>query len=226
MASFKIKQEELNNGIYEVIRLELFAQGFLADIASFDVTTPVGLADYNAANELIVTDGGDLIEIFSTGGSQSRGDKEVNAIIIDRGTPEMAANGVGNDIDYDFNTGSGKYDKTIPSNMKYDVPFTITYFCKFNRLADIIEDIIRSVLKERAFIKSLDDSVTETGEFWLIRNGQFDTSGKNFIERGVTYLARNIDLIGPEDAGEITPFDFDQFEDEIVPTLDPDEELP
>lgn len=208
MGSFKIRQDEIDKGIYLTIQKELVIRGLLPDVFTFNVGTALGNEAYNDALKALPY----VVELFSVGSAKSRGQKETSAIVIDRDTPRPAASGVGKDLEYDYNEDTGKYDKSKLSDTKYDIPYTITYFTNRKNIADEIEDVIRTAIGERAYLNSVDLNRVVTGEFYFMRSGDFNTSGKDFIERGVNYTARNIDLIGGKSMGDIAPFDFNQFE--------------
>lgn len=207
MASYTITQGDLDNGIYEVIRKKLVASNLLPDVTLYDVETQQGKQEYKDALNAIPH----VVNLFSVGGAESRGTLKDSVIIIDRALPKMAKSGVGKDVDFDYDEATGKYKQTVPAGMKYDIVFTITYISKRNSIAEKIELIIMQAFKERAYITSLNEEAEPTGNFWLIRSGQFDTSGKDYIERGATFEARNIDLIGPEQKDDVAPFDIDKF---------------
>lgn len=198
---WKLSQAQLDNGIFELIRKELVLRGYLPDV---DI---VGLGNgYKVAKQAIVTSGKQVIEIHQPGSYESRGETNTNDIIIGRSIPKPANTGTGRNIEYDFNDLTNKYDKSITADVKYDVPYKITYITKYETYAEIIEDVLRKVIGARMLIKALDNGAVEVGEFWLLEQGQFDTSDIDFIERGWTYLAKNIDLRGVDNLGEIAPF--------------------
>jgi len=213
----KLFQGEIDNGIYNLIRLELVKRGYLSDITLYDWQTDAGLAAYRASNE----NRDPLIELFSTGGAMSRGSKDNASIIIDRNVPRMARSGTGSDNCYVYEASTNRYLKTKTPDIKYDIPYRITYHCNYAEDADIIEDVIRTAIKNQKFIYSLalTSSLDEfKAGFWMIRVGEFDVSGEDFLERGFLYEARNIDLDGPTDEGTVAPLEVFEVETGIIGT--------
>lgn len=204
MASYKIKQSELDNGIFELLRLEAVSRGFLPDFAALGSQSA-----YEAAKPGIRAGGKQIVEVFNVGSWKSRGEKNINNIILDRSTPKPARTGVGKSFDYD-KVGAA-YEKSRPADMKWDVSYRVTYITQTAEYADAIEELFRSALGARKLISCLDDSGVKTGEIWLFYSGEFDTSGADFIERGATYIARNVDLQGAESLGSVAAFNADEF---------------
>lgn len=199
MSAYKINQGEVDNGIFEIIRLEVVARGYLPNFTAYQNKN-----DYNNAKKAIITGGKEVIEIFGVGGFDSRGEKNENNIIIDRKTPRPATTGVGIAVDYDKQQ-DGSFKKEKQADTKYDIQYQITYFTQKSSYADIIESILLKCFGARKLVDSLDDTGAKTGEFWLIRKGDGDTSGDPFIERHILFDARNIDLVGGTDEGVAVP---------------------
>ena len=206
MASYKVKQSELDNGIFELIRLELVARGYLPDFVAAG-----SAAAYEAQKQAIRNSGKQVIECFNVGSWKSRGEKNSNNIVLDRGTPAPARTGVGKSLDYDLKQDESGYEKSLPADVKWDISYRLSYFTQLAGYADIIEDVLRVCLGARKLVSTLDDNGVKTGEVWLFYQSEFDTSGADFIERGVNYIARNVDLIGAKELGDIAKFNADEF---------------
>jgi len=198
---WKLTQAQVDNGIFEIIRKELVLRGYLPDV---DI---VGFgAGYTNAIQLIKNNGKQPIELYQPGAMESRGENNDNDVIIGRSTPIPARTGTGRNTEYDFNEDTNKYDKSITADVKYDIPYKITYITKTETYAEIIEDVLRKVIGARMLLNAIDNTGNIVGEFWLIQASAFDTSDKSYIERGWLYTARNIDLRGSDSLGEIAPF--------------------
>lgn len=205
MVDYKIQASEIDNAIFEIMRLACVYGGYLPDFKVY-----ANSAAYNAAKAAIITDGKQVIEVFSTGSYTSAGTKNYNNIIIYRGTPKPSQTGKGQNFTYQDN-GTG-FDKFKESDTLYTIPYKISFSCETQQYADIIEGFILSRLGARKFLTGIKDDESLSNPFWLIQTGQFDTSGKDFIERGFSFEARDIDLVGSLQVGTVGKFDVTQFD--------------
>lgn len=220
MASYKISQTELDNGMFEALRLKVVSYGYLPDFTLYS-----NADDYESAKQDIIDAGKEIIEVHGQGSWKSRGEKNINNIVIDRGTPAPAKSGIGKSFEYDLNDTKDKYNKTKIADTKWDCPYKITYMCQTSKYCNIIEDIIRSTFGARKLINCINDDEEITGEVWIYYSSEFDTSGTDFIERGVNYITKNVDLQGAEFIEEITPFNADEFKLEQKLILREDKDL-
>lgn len=198
MASFKIQQAEVDNGIFEILRLKCVELGYLPDfVVSGNIT------NYNTAKNAIRQTGKQIIEVFNNSTGSSIGEQNINNIIVKRKTTKPAKTGVGKSYEYELDSQNNNYKKTETADTKYDILYTITYNTTSAEYSDIIEEILRDCFGIRKLINALDNNAIIKGEFWLIYTGEADTSMASFIEKKINYEARNIDLIGDIDLGTV-----------------------
>lgn len=223
-----MKIEHLQNGLFEALRLLCVSKGYFPDIVPFLPTS--NYSGFNAAKQAIITGGNQLIETFNVGNYSSREEAHTNDLIVDMIAIEAAATGTKSIPVYTENETTGKFDKVITADSKYDVLFQITYICYTEEYASIIERILTEAFGIRKFIYPYDNDGTELTEgFHLHRVQSFDTSGTEFIERGYRYQAVNIDL--EEDqvqaaVAKLTDFSVDFADLEGVNNLTPEEQPP
>lgn len=208
---YKLTLSQLDNGIFEVLRKEFVRLGVLPDITAYVGTAAQINTQYNAAKAVLRTAGVTIMEVFSVGGYQSRGELNQCNIIVDRKTSKPAATGTGRVFEYTLvDRAQPKFDKAISTDSKFDIPYSISYVCKLTAHSEIIEAAIMRVIGARKYITALKDDATAAGNFWLIQKNQFDTSdGEKFIERGWMFIADNIDLTGAtalDPVGQFTEF--------------------
>lgn len=199
-----IKLTEIDNGLFEVIRLKLVELGHYPD---YSILTGTEIDKSNQMRTLKdnISNSGLLIEPISTGSSMSRGEKTLNKIIIDRIGIEPATIGIGKQNEYVFNNSSGKYDKFLTPDSMYDINYQISYSSKDENVATLIEKILIDGLSVRKYIYAIKDDETVLSPFWLYRKNHFDTSSDTFIERGIRYEAKYINLSGYLPLGQIAP---------------------
>lgn len=200
MASFKIRQDEVDRGIFEVLRLECVKRGYLPDFVIAGNSST-----YNSMKASIISSGKQIIEVFNVGSAKSKGEEYANSIIIDRGHPAPAKTGVGMSFEYDLDAITNKYKKSATADSKFDIMYMISYTSNTEKYAIIIEDIIRTCFGIRKEVKSLDENANVTGVFWVRYAGEANMSTADFIERMVQYTAVNIDLIGDTYIEDIAP---------------------
>lgn len=199
---------EVDNGIFEPLRLRLVADGYLPNILDYIGDT----AGYELAKQAIRDLKKPVIEIENSSNYDSRNTLKDSVILINRMQPEPADTGVGQDWDYNWNATDEKYDKVLSPTTRYDISYQITYLTVLEETASIVEHILLSVFSNRKYLsalKSTDSSVVS--EFMFHRLNGFDTSGPDFLERGARYVAKFVDLEGDTALGQIAPFDFAQF---------------
>ena len=197
MASFKIKQGEVDNGVFEALRLKCVELGYLPDFTAYTNSNA-----YNAAKTAIKQSGKQIIEVFGVGTGTSKGVENLNNIVIKRASPRPALTGVGIAYEYDLQQ-NGNFAKSETSDTKFDIEYSITYNTETSEYADIIEKIIYEVFGVRKLINAYNENADVTGQFWLRYKGGADTSIASFIERVVRYDAVNIDLLGGVEMGEV-----------------------
>ena len=114
--------------------------------------------------------------------------------------------------EYD-DAGTRKWHKKRSQDTNYDVEYEIRYITSSAKYARIIEEMLITVFGARKLVDAYDDAESVVCDFWLMRRGQFDVSGDDFLERGVKYEAVNINIEGSEivrtNIPETTDFELD-----------------
>jgi len=220
MANYKIKQNEVDNGIFEMLRLKCVELGYLPNYLQYNNQTA-----YNNAKAAIRTSGKQIIEVFGVGSALSKGELNVNNIIIRRASPKPAKTGVGKSFEYEKNNAGG-YDKVETADSKYDIPYTITYVTTTAEYSDIIEDIIRACFGIRRLINAISNNESIAGVFWVRYTGEAEMSDEKFIEKMVKYDAVNIDLDGSKNLGTVAALSTFVFSNTFINTQTPANAVP
>lgn len=209
----KFSTIQIGDGIFETIRKKVVEKGYLPDIANY---YPGNKPGYQAAKDQIISSGKRLIEVFNVGNWKSRDEKNTGEIILDRiGISASEIGRVKRSFKYDVNgSDDNLYDKKEQPSSRYNVEFQLTYLTDLEEYADIIDSILIESLGIKKLISALNDNQEEVGKFWLFRSADFDTSGKDFIERGYRYTAKWVDLEDDIDHG--TVHKFTDFEHDLI----------
>lgn len=208
----KLLPTEVDNGIFNKIRKVIVNAGYLPDFTDY-MLFPDPNAAYQAAKLPIINSGKEIIEVHNSSSSSNRGERKEHMVYVTRLGPDPSSTGVGIHSDYTYNELTGKYDKTRPSQ-RFDLMYQIAYVTNSETYASLIESFIAKAFSTRVKIIPFRDDYTAItdGAFWLYRGSYFDVSSDKYIERGSRFTARYIDIIGPEDLGEIAKFDIAQFQ--------------
>lgn len=214
---YKIAQGEVDNGVFEAIRLEIVARGYLPNFVAM-----ANNAAYEAAKVAIRASGKQIIEVFGVGSAISKGMENINAITITRETPRASENGQGRKPEYVWNVATQRYDKYLSSDSKFTIPYGIYYMTNTSQYADLIEDILRKVFGIRKLITSYKENGSQGNTFWFIYTGEADMSTFTDIERRLNFEARNIDLLGAEAQGSVAALEEITLEQlpQSVPAID------
>lgn len=79
---FSVSRQEIERTIFEFIRLRAVDLGYLADVALFQPSSPANKLAFEAANQLIVAGGKEIIEPFGVSSAERRGEKRINKIWV------------------------------------------------------------------------------------------------------------------------------------------------
>lgn len=191
---------EIENGIYEAIRLIAVADGHLPDVTAY---LPNDEAGYIQAIQAIKDNGRKVVYVENSGSYQNRENLEENCIIIDQEEAEPSATGTMSIPQYQYNEANDNYDKVMTANGLFDLQYRVTMVCYDAEYSAIMHDIIRRALGFRTRLKSLDNSANETGEFWCWRRNYLRLDSAKFMERGILFDIPSVDLIGNTGAGVV-----------------------
>lgn len=133
-----ITLEELDRSIFELIRLEIVAMGYLPDVVQYP-----NAKDYEAAKQQIIQNKGFIIEVDGVGSGEARGERVMCSISVDRKDITMGSIG-GNTVQY--RKVNDKFTKErVPqatSNIMYDIRIYTNSLAKERLISEMIYDII------------------------------------------------------------------------------------
>lgn len=201
--------DEIDRGIFEVLRLKIVAGGYFPNEPDF---LPANESGFQSAKDAIISGGKELIELFGTGDADSSEDIKGNMIWIERNTVEPASTGI---KQHDFielkSTGPNVYTRKRSQDTNYDITYDVRYVTKSTKYGRIIEQLLIETFGTRKYLNAIDSNGDNTSCFWIKRVNQFDVSGPDFMERGISLMAENINLEGStivrDDIAQITDFD-------------------
>lgn len=184
---------EIDRTFFELLRLELVAQGFLPDRTL--VTTPAGI---KTAKANIVTGGKEVIELFGVGNYKDRQKVSTNKIVIDRLQTDLGGIGSYGVYTYrakdDAPTPAGYIKEQLPANTS-NVLYQITYVVESTKYDRIIANIIQNVLDNRGCVQGFREDRTRTEHYFdYVQTDYKDMSGSDYIERVYRFTVSNIYL--------------------------------
>ncbi len=199
----KLTTTQIENGIYEAIRLKLVELGYLPDITNFLPDSEANHTNYLAAIQAIKDTGKKVIFIENEGSYQAREELQENTIVITLEDADQSATGTKSEPEYTYDAGNGNYKKEITSNGLYDLQYRVTMFSYDSTYKAIMEDVLRQVLGFRKVITALENDASPVGEFWLWYRSYLNLDSAKFMERAFLFDVPHIDLIGNQDAGTV-----------------------
>jgi len=94
--------------------------------------------------------------------------------------------------------------KTLTAKNLYDIDFQLQYIAYSEEYASIIEDLINKTIGAHAALYGYNDSGYRLNDYFvIIRQSSFDTSGSDFIERGIRFTVPAKDLNTSTSGGAI-----------------------
>jgi hypothetical protein len=172
--------QELDRTLFELIRLEVVAQGYLPDwrtIAGADLATKK--ANYELAKQAIRTAGKMIIEVFGVGVGEEREEKLANMIEVNRQALSVGTIGQ-QGIQYFKSQGDG-FDIVESQGTTSIVSYEIRYFTNKTAYDRIIYGILDKALRKQLRVNLVDNSWAFTGpmayfefESWVDATTRFD----------------------------------------------------
>lgn len=175
-------QERLERSLFEAIRLECVAKGYLPDITQY--LTPPQQAAYDNAIKSIATNMGFAVEVFSASSSHDKGLKKVPRIVI---IPQDFMPGdIGGDQTRIYRTTECGFNAFVrpPQTVSYN--FNVHIISKTAAQYRVIRSMVANALPRRGYINFYDDAT----ENFFIKNFAFytfDDSEEGIIERIYAY---------------------------------------
>ena len=195
-----MKIEHIENAIYEAIRLKIVEKGYLPDITEYE-GNPAG---FKTAMDAIVQSGKKLIYVENTGSYKARETLEENCIIIDNESINPSVTGTKSIPKYELNETEDRYNKSLTTDVLYDLEYRITIICYDYSYLQIMHDVLFEALQFRKKINAIDNEAVETGEsFWLWRRNYVTLDSNKFIERATYYEVPSADIIGDTEDGSV-----------------------
>lgn len=188
-----MSEVEIENGLYEAIRLEIVSRGLLPDITDY---IPNDIAGYEARIQEIKGAGNKIIFIENSGSYQQRENLEENCIIIDQEESAPSQTGTSSVYEYTYDGINENYVRETTANGLFDLQYRVTMVCYDSEYIAIMQDILRQALGFRKKINSMDNNANVTGSFWCFHSSYLRLDSSKFIERAVLFDIPSVDLIG------------------------------
>ena len=156
-----IPSKQAERSIFEAIRLEVIANGFLPDItASIDANT-WELARAALKATLIKPEG--LVDVFGVGSPEGRNEKLMHRIVIDREGSVPGTIGGAPSVGFDVTGGTegqagATYKKVMLPTLSEDVTYEISIITNHITMDRIMRAIVKNVLKNRYYLQTVDDN--------------------------------------------------------------------
>lgn len=199
----KLTAQQIEDGIYEIIRLKLVELGYLPDVTAYLPNNTANQAAYKAAIEAIKGTGKKIIEIHNDGSYKNRQNVKENVIIISKEDQDPSVTGTKSSPEYVYDAGNTNYKKSITAETIFDLQYRVTIICYDSEYINIIEDILLQSLGARRKINALEPDGTVVGDFWILIGSYINLDSSKFAERAQMYNIPTINLIGNTDAGTV-----------------------
>lgn len=196
----KLTTNEIENGIYELIRLWLVANGYLPDVTAY---LPGNVSGWETAKTAIITGGKKLVYVENAGSYQGRENLEENCIVIDLEDQSPSMTGTKSVPEYKLNEPNNNYDKSITAEGLFDLQYRVSLVCYDIAYLSIMETCLFDVLRMRKTVSAIDNGASITGKFWLWRRNYINLDSQKFLERAILFDVPSIDLIGDVSAGVV-----------------------
>lgn len=154
-------QERVERAIYESIRIQLVAKGYLPDITLYP---GIDNSSWRALQEQIVIDKGFCIDLLSWGGQEIKGAKNAPRIVLESQgflPGEIGADGT---IEY-MPTNDGRYQPFIRPPQTSDYFFNVRFITEKAQQERVGHGIIQLALPKRRYVP-LNDG---TGHFLVVQ---------------------------------------------------------
>jgi len=188
----KLTEVQIENGIYEAIRLGIVAAGYLPDAVNY-LNDNQG---YINAIEAIKSSGKKPIYIENSGSYKAHERLEENCIIVEKEDAQPSQTGTKSVPEYVFNEENNNYDKTVTAEGLFDLQYRISVVCYDTSYLEIMEGIILQKLRFRHIIDAMDNDANVTGRFKVWRRNYIQLDSNKFMERAIMFDIPSVDLIG------------------------------
>lgn len=183
--------EEIDRTLFELIRIGIVSKGYLPDLTAYSADPE----SYVLAKETLKASLPDheLIEVYGTGPPESRDEKTVSKIIIDRKEAPEGTLGGFPVMEYEPILNSNNvltgYDKfQMPENSR-TIKYEIRYMTNSVKYSRIITTIIDNALGTKRYIYPVkDDGTFDKTKFMFIKlTNDVAVGGEKIIESVLTY---------------------------------------
>lgn len=187
--------DQLDNTIFELIRLELVRQGYLPDQLLYSTEQ-----EFTDAKQALIDNSTDddfrIITLHNVGSNEARGESHYPKILIDREEePEgdLGAHGITEfqEINVD---GEDRFQEVGLPTSSSEVVYELTTGTESRRYEVIMDQIIRNALKNMTQHQIfVEDDNAFTGEtFFMKREQKIDLSTSELIEKQIRYRASDL----------------------------------
>jgi len=197
----RVTLQEVANGIYEVLRLELVKRGLLPDFPSY----PDAAAYLTAKAALRVTlqaAGKNLIEVVNTGSPEEREGTTVNTFYINKKeqNPGSIGGGKFSMEDYiDPVDEKRKFQKVRQPSRTKDINYEVRFKAEDQETENVMEEILGLVLGERQYLKTYAADGTDAGSFFIFMyRGTLDMTDGRKLDKRAQYTAIDLIIYEPE----------------------------
>lgn len=194
----------IDRAIYESIRLKVVAEGRLPDWRSIAGTGTTKQANYEAAKAALratVT----LIEVVSIGSFNSKDEKTLSRISINRKTQTNGSIGSAGIEEYKPN-GNGTFNKVTYPDSSTDIAYEIRVITDKTADERLCGTIINKALGRRKALTMFNDDFTPNTDYFLIEfTGSVDVSNESFREVIYNYTVRDVFIDETNELSTVVP---------------------
>jgi len=215
-------EERIQRSIYEAIRVELVARGYLPDISDnlLYPNTKAGQEAFQQAMSDITDARGFCVELFSTGALKARGLKKVPRIVIQKGRllPGDIGSSVGNSYQPD---GAGGFIKVeLP-------PHSTNMFLSIHLVSNeegqdrVMNNVIGNAISVRRYLPLL-DAVEFTDRFLILQVGYNENNDmdEGIMERIYEFSVPDLYITEKKEVGIISAITEITLEQSNIPNTD------
>lgn len=215
--------EQIENGLFEVLRLRLVADGYLPDYTTFGVSPTYDRDAFEAAVEALrLTQ--PVIYLHNESNFDVRTPLNYTHVWIDRKFDrpgEIWGGGV--IVTGDSPTTVGEFAQCRLPNQSLHVTYQANYITNRTDIDQYLSSLFNQLFGRNA-IQGIFNDETLGGVFDVVRTEAFtnETRRKDWIERGLRFEARNVFVDDPEIIEDnIQPLEI--FDAQVTVLLDPDD---
>lgn len=184
--------EQIDNAVYNAIRLQAVALGYLPDETLF-----TDAKSYEDAKDAIRIAKGFCIEVYPVNSKQQNQNNLDSTIIVQR--DNITVGDIGGNYKEIVPNEDGSFDVLQYPNSTYSISYNAYLYTQVMNREYAMNSIIENGWLDRSILKGLNNDLTETEKgFTVKRNGVMDTSGVDYIERYYRLSVNSVYLTEPK----------------------------